>query len=88
MNTYKLLLSDNTELDISAAGAAEGILWIWLPEMSILEAALIFSDHNKTRTITAYGDVVHEGYTELIHLSTEYEGGIKVALRKEQANDE
>lgn len=82
MNTYKLLLSDNTELDISAAGAAEGILWIEMPGLGMLEAATIFSDKEKTKVITAYENVVHENYTKLISLILREET-ISIALRKE-----
>ena len=79
---WKIKLADDTELNIGYCGVSEGIMWIALPELAMMDAFQIFSDKTRTQTIVAYGDVVHEGYTDLIHLSIEYDGGVKVALRK------
>lgn len=77
-----LLLNDGTELNIIRCGASEGILWTVLPGLTMLEAVAIFSDKAKTSKLEAF-DIEYLDYTELIHISTEYDGSIKVALRKE-----
>jgi len=46
------------------------------------EALPIFSNPEKTSVITVYGDVVHENYINLIHLSVEQDGQVRIALRK------
>lgn len=79
---WKLLLNGGSELDIDWCGESEGVLWINGLQMTILEAVTIFSDTSKTSHIVAPGDIAHDGYTQLIHLSLN-EGLVKVALRKE-----
>ena len=79
----KILLNDNTELEIERCGASEGVLWTVLPGLTMLEAMTIFSDTSKTSKIIAYNDFEYLGYTELIHISIDYDGAIKVALRQE-----
>lgn len=81
MNT--ILLNDGTELEIERCGAYEGILWTVLPKLTMAEAFPIFSDTAKTSKIIAYNDFEYIGYTKLINISTEYDGSIKIALRKE-----
>lgn len=79
---WKILLNGGTELDVKWCGASDGVLWVNGLAMSIQEAAVIFSDTSKTSHIVAPGDIAHDGYTQLIHLSLN-EGLIKIALRKE-----
>ena len=79
---WKILLADNTELDVSWCGANQGVLWIDGLTTTLMEAITIFSDPVKTAHIIAPGNVSHDGYTNLIHLSLT-EGLVKVALRKE-----
>lgn len=74
-------LNDGTVFDCLMCGAAEGVLWVEIPSLSILEAAEIFSNSEATQIITAYTDVVFEGYTKLIRLMLDE--NIKIALRKE-----
>ena len=78
----KIKLSDETELDVNWCGAAEGVLWIDGLHLTLLEAMAIFSDPLKTTSITAPDEKVHVGYTQLIHISINYDGLVKVALRK------
>lgn len=79
---WKLKLNDGTEFDMKMCGAADGVLWIEMPGLGMLEAATIFSDKEKTKVITAYENVVHENYTKLISLILREET-ISIALRKE-----
>ena len=66
----KIKLADGTELNTGLCGESFGILSIHLLEdMTLLEAAELFSDTTKTATITQtliMGDVEYTGYTELI----------------------
>ena len=78
----KIKLSDETELDVNWCGASEGILWVDGLHSTLLEAMAIFSDPLKTTSITAPDEKVHTGYTQLIHVSINYDGLVKVALRK------
>ena len=68
MNTIKL--ADGTELHVGLCGASFGILSIHLLEdMTLLEAAELFSDGTKTATITQTlitGETVYTGYTDLV----------------------
>lgn len=78
----KIKLSDETELDVNWCGAAEGVLWVDGLHLTLLEAMATFSDPLKTTSITAPDEKVHDGYTNLIHISINYDGLVKVALRK------
>jgi hypothetical protein len=76
-------LNDGTPHAIKRCGASDGVLWIVLYDMTIMDAAVIFSDPAKTSHITAFNDFIYDNYTELIHISLDYDGLVKVALRKE-----
>ena len=82
MKTWPMTLNDGSEHRVTMCGAAEGVLWIYLVNSTMQEALPIFSDPEKTSVITAYGDVVHENYITLIHLSVEQDGLVRIALRK------
>lgn len=79
-----ITLYDGTILEVKWCGSAEGVLWADGLSMTFLEALTMFSDKTKTAKITVSPtEIVHEDYTNLIHMSTNYDGLIKVALRKE-----
>lgn len=78
----KILLNDNTELEVAWCDAADGVLWANGLHLTFMEAVTIFSDLAKTSKIVGSMDIVFEGYTNLIHISL-YKGLVKVALRKE-----
>ena len=78
----KIKLSDETELDVNWCGAAEGVLWVDGLSLTFVEALGIFSNASKTASIIAPDEKVHVGYTQLIHVSINYDGLVKVALRK------
>ena len=80
----KVRLSDGTELEVNWCGASEGILWIDGIKMELVDAVVLFSDPNKTSRITAPYEILHEGYTKLIHISlSPIDGQIKLALQKQ-----
>lgn len=81
---WKVLLADETELQVKYCGEDSNILWMEVYGLTIPEAVSIFTDKTKTSKIIAYENVVHEGYTNLIHVSVR-EGTIAVALKKEAA---
>ena len=84
---WPVTLNNNDTFQVKWCGAADGILWIDGLDMTLSEAVTLFSDTDNTFRIVAYNSIEHDGYTQLIHLSLN-EGLVKVALRKEQANDE
>ena len=83
MPPKKILLNDGTELEIDWCGASDGVLWADGLHLTLMEAIAIFSDITKTCKIVAPIDIIHTGYTKLIHLNLSFEGLTKVALRKE-----
>jgi hypothetical protein len=78
---WKILLNDGSEYVVKWCGANSGVLWIDGLVMTILEAIPIFSDQTKTSHIIAPGNVSHDGYINLIHISAA-DGLVKVALRQ------
>jgi len=82
-NRKKIRLNDGDELDVSWCGASEGILWVDGLNLSLADAATLFSDPAKTSTIIAPVNIIHTGYTNLMHISINYDGLIKVALKKQ-----
>lgn len=85
----KIRLANNAEYEIDRCGASQnGNLWIGFPpgELTIAQAAQAFSDAEATAVIVSFFDFgmeeTYEGYTELIVVQTEYEGGTLIALRR------
>lgn len=82
----RIRLANDAEYEITRCGAAEGVLWIGLPELTIVQAAQVFSDTQATAVIASFfdggADRVYEGYTELIVVQTEYDGSTLIALRR------
>lgn len=83
MQTWPITLNNTITYQIGWCGAADGVLWIDGLDMTLSEAVTLFSDTVNTSHIVAYESTEHDGYTELIHLSLNYDGLVKVALRKE-----
>lgn len=91
----KIVLSNGQEFEINRCGAADGVLWIGFPEgvIDLKQAVDILTDIKATgKIISTYDfpgmETEYDGYTELIHVQKEYDGGLLVALRKEQQNGE
>lgn len=82
MEGLRLILSDGTIIENGRAGYAEGSLWLYLPGMSMMEAAMIAFDAEKTAEIIfQYGEEekTYEGFTNCIRLMSN-ESEIAVCL--------
>ena len=60
--------------------ASAGVLYVVLPDISIVEAAAIFGNSNETIELT-YGDQIYRGFTVFVNFVNE-DGGIRVSLRR------
>lgn len=83
LQKWPLKLNNGAEYMVNWAGAADGILWISGLDIPFIEAVNLFSFSGNTSTIVAPGNIIHDGYTTLLHVSLESDGTIKIALRKE-----
>ena len=85
----RLMLNDGTTIENGEAGFASGYLWLWVPGMTLPEAAALFLDPGKTEKIVfEYGDMedTYEGYTMCTHLSTT-DGTLSVCMKKGAENN-
>ncbi len=87
---YKLTLNDGTELDTRGAGETEFSLWVYGLQLTIAEAAVIFSDPAKTKKMSVFYQQdlpvdVFEGYTVLTVIQRDGDG-IKVCMKKGAGN--
>lgn len=81
----RLILGDETVLENSEAGYAEHVLWCFLKNVTMLQAATLFLDATKTDHIRfEYGEMADEydGYTNCIHIAVSDDDRINVALKK------
>ena len=80
----KLILADGTVIEGGEAGLSGGMLWLWLPGMTMMEAAQILFNPAKTGTIWfRYGEMEDEykGYTNCITIMAE-EDRIAACMKK------
>ena len=71
MEGLRLILNDGTIIENGRAGYSEGSLWLYLPGMNMMEAAMTVLDTEKTEEITfQYGEEEksYEGFTNCIRL--------------------
>lgn len=81
----KVILSDGTEIVNGRAGYADGFLWIKCTGLTIGEAALMFTDSEKTATIVfLYGadTATFVGFTTCRVISQDVDGLVSVCLEK------
>ena len=81
----RLILADDTVLENSEAGYAEGVLWCFLKNVTFQQAATLFLDAEKTDTIRfEYGEKTdtYEHYTDCISISAVDNDRINVALKE------
>ena len=79
MESQRLILKDGTRIEGGSAGAADGVLWLWLPGMTMQEAAAIAFNPEKTQKIWyQFGDMENEysGYTNCMSIM----GGAEVSV--------
>ena len=85
MNSHgvRLILGDVT-IENGEAGFADDVLRLWIPGMTMMQAAMIvLNPENTQRIIFEYGEMqdVYEGYTECENIIND-DGIISVCLRK------
>ncbi len=79
-----LILKDGTIIE-GTAGYSMGFLWLYFRGYTLLQAAEIFSDADKTETIEfKYGanSDLYEGYTECRNIMTDADGRLSVCMTK------
>ena len=84
MTGRRLILADQTTIENGEAGYAQGFLWLYLPGYTIAEAALTFTDPEKTDVILfQYGEMedVYTGFTVCTRLAAD-DDGISVCMTK------
>lgn len=80
----RLILKDGTVIEGGEAGLSGGVLWLWLPGMTMMEAAAILFDKQKTAVIWAkYGEAEDEykGYTNVTAMM-EQDGRISAGMKR------
>jgi len=81
----RLILADGTVLENSEAGYASKVLWCFLKDVTMQQAATLFLDAEKTDHIRfEYGEMADEydGYTECINIYIPDDNRVNVALKK------
>lgn len=80
----RLILNDGTVLENAQAGYASGVLWCYVPGITMQQAAVMFFDPAKTqKTIFQYGEMqdVYEGFT-VVSAMLQDEDQVSIGLRK------
>ena len=86
MEGRKIILNDGTELEGGEAGYAQGFLWVYLYELSMIQAATLFLDPEKTeKIIFQYGEMQDEweGFTKCININIDVDGRLSVCMTRE-----
>lgn len=85
----RLMLNDGTTIENGEAGYSSGYLWLWVPGMTLPEAAVIFLDPEKTKKVVfEFGEMsdTYEGYTTCTQLSA-VDGKVTICLAKGAENN-
>lgn len=85
MEGRRLILNDETVIEGGQAGYSGGFLWLWLPGLTIHDAAMIAFNAGKTaKIIFQYGEMQdeYEGFTHCTRLIEE-EDQIAVCMTRE-----
>ena len=81
----RLILMDGTIIEDGHCGYSEGHLWCWVTGYTMVQAAAIFFDPDKTgKIIYEYGEMSDEydGYTNCTNLFIDYDGQVSACLVK------
>ena len=81
----RLILADRTKIENGTAGYADGLLWCYLPGLSMADAGALFFDPAKTsRIIFEYGEMsdTYEGMTDCRLIRVDTDGMIAVCMAK------
>ena len=80
----ELILKDGTIID-GTAGYFGGFLWLYFSGYTLLQAAEIFSDPEKTETIefrAGANDEIYEGFTDCRNIMTDEDGRLSVCMTR------
>ena len=88
----KLVLNDGTEIiNGFASKSSRNQLMIRVPGNDIVQATLLFSDHEKTKEITCYYSIhktIYTGYTDMYTVQYFSDGDyVEIWLRPEEDSD-
>ena len=81
----RLKFLDGSVIEDASCGSSGGVLWCWIPGVSMLQAAQAFTDPGKTgKIIFEYGEMSteYDGYTFCSILMVEDDGKISVCMKK------
>lgn len=85
MSGRRLILADGTRIENGEAGKVSGMIWCYLPGWTVIQAAQVFTNQNKTSEIRfQYGEMedIFSGYTNCTNIMTG-DGRISVGMAKE-----
>lgn len=85
MEGKRLILADGTVIENGEAGYSEGFLWLYAESMSMMQAAQIFLDSDKTLRIRfQYGEMedVYDGFTVCRGITMNADGDLAVCMVK------
>lgn len=81
-----IVLVDGTEIDGEGGlSDIDNALWLWPNNLTIAEAAVLFSDNSKTSTIAIRKNdstAFYEGYTKLTDIKTNWSGKLSVCMKQ------
>lgn len=80
----RLILNDGTVLEDAQAGYDSGVLWCYVPGITMQQAAVLFFDPAKTQKIVfQYGEMENtlEGFT-VVTAMLQNEDQVSIGLRK------
>ena len=89
MTGRRLVLSDGTEIENGEAGYSGGFLWLYIPGMTMMQAATVLFNPEKTVQITfQYGEMedVYNGYTNCINLNIDTDGKVSACMTRGAEN--
>ena len=85
--TRKIVLNDGTEIEDGTAGISSGgNLWIYFTGFTMMQAAMMFLDQEKTEKIVFIGgetEYTYEGYTNCVNLSLDETGRFHICMTRE-----
>ena len=86
MEGRRIILNDGTTLEGGEAGYSQGFLWIYLHGYTMMQAAMLFFDPEKTaRIVFQYGEMenTYEGFTNCININIDVDGRLSVCMTRE-----
>ena len=88
MMDRKIVLNDGTEIMDGTAGlSSSGKLWIYFTGYTMMQAAMMFLDPEKTERIVFFGgenETTYEGYTSCVNMSKDENGQFHICMTREE----